>query len=171
MNINIFEANPIDAKLIQEINSKTWLHTYKNEELWINDELLKRNPTSDNNKKIYLKRKGEEIKQNPGSYFIVKDWEKVIWYASWKIHKNKSYNELFAIYILPEYHKKWIWKKLAQNVFNYLWDKKDIIVTVIWYNNNAILFYENLWFIFSKKIDDFEIVNWIFVSEIQMIKK
>jgi hypothetical protein len=33
MNINIFEANPIDAKLIQEINSKTWLHTYKNEEL------------------------------------------------------------------------------------------------------------------------------------------
>jgi len=171
MNINILTALPEDAIFIQEINSKTWLDTYKNKELWINKKLLEKNPTNEDSRKDFLKRKWEEIKKVPWSYFLAKDWEKVIWYAAWKKHQNKSNNELFAIYIVPEYQKKWIWKLLSHKVFDYLWNDKDILVDIIWYNKNAISFYENMWFIFNKNLDDFEIIDWIWVPEIQMIRK
>lgn len=96
---------------------------------------------------------------------------KVVWYACWKKYWDKNYNEFFAIYILPEYHKRWLWKELANKVFSYLWFEKDIIVKVVWYNNNALWFYENLWFKKNKVLENFEIIEWIWVPEIQMIKK
>jgi hypothetical protein len=52
-----------------------------------------------------------------------------------------------------------------------LWNSKDIIVEVVDYNEKAINFYESLWFVFEKQLDKFEIIDWICVWEIRMIKK
>lgn len=169
--MDIYSARPEDAIFILEINSKTWLNTYESDEYWIDENLFKKNKTSREDREKFIKRKSKEILDNPWSYFIVKDKNNVIWYACWKILKEKSYNEFFAIYILSEYHWKWIWKILANKVFKHLWNKKDILVEVVWYNKKAISFYENLWFIFNKKLNDFEIIDWIWVPEIQMRKK
>jgi len=169
--MDIYLAKPDDAIFISEINTKTWLSTYKSDEYWINEDLFKMYPTNKKDKDKFIKRKAKEILDNPWSYFLVKDNGNVIWYASWKIHKEKPHNEFFAIYVLPEYQWNWIWKKLANKVFNYLWSKKDIMVEVVWYNKKAISFYEKLWFEFSKELNEFEIIEWIWVPEIQMIKK
>lgn len=56
-------------------------------------------------------------------------------------------------------------------VFAYLWNEKDIIVKVIWYNDNSIEFYKKLWFEKDKDLEKFEIFDWILVQETQMIIK
>lgn len=168
--MEIYLAKPEDAIFISEINVKTWLSTYKSIEYWIDSDILKKYPTNKNEKDKFIKRKAKEISDCPWSYFLAKDNGNVIWYASGKIHDDKPYNEFFAIYILPEYQWKWIWKILADEVFKYLWNKKDTLVEVILYNKNAISFYERLWFKFKKNLNDLEIINWIWVPEIQMIK-
>ncbi|MFK7779610.1 MAG: GNAT family N-acetyltransferase [Candidatus Gracilibacteria bacterium] len=167
----IHKAKPEDAVFISKINSMTWLSTYKSDEYGINENIFKENQTSEKDKDKFIKRKNKEILDNPGSYFLVRDKNKVIGYASGKLHKEKQFNEFFAIYILPEYQGMGIGKKLANKVFAYLGNKKNIIVEVIGYNKNAILFYENLGFKFNKKLEDFEIIDGIWVPEIQMIKK
>ena len=164
MTIQIKEAIPNDAKFLAEINSQTWFNTYKNTKYWITEYI----PNSEEQTQQYITKKSENIKNNPWSYFLAIDNWKVIWYANWK--KHEDFNELFAIYVLPEYHKKWAWKLLIQSVFNYLWDEKDILVNVIWYNTNAINFYKNFWFQYLKDLNDVEIIDNIFVPEIQMIK-
>ena len=93
MNIKIIKAKPEDAIHIKEINSKTWLNTYQNEKFWINEELLEKNPTTDESKKKFLERKKKELINNPWSYFIAKEWDNVIWYAAWRKHDNWLYNE------------------------------------------------------------------------------
>lgn len=171
MTIRILNALPENAMDIFNINSLTWLHTYKSEKYWIDEKLINKYPTSEEKKLAFINRKSNEIQENPWSYIIVKENEKVVWYACWKKYSDKDYNEFFAIYILPEYHKRWLWKELATKVFSYLWKEKDIIVKVILYNQNAIDFYKKLWFEKDKDLENFEIFDWILVPEIQMIKK
>jgi len=167
--IVIVPAVPSDIIYIFEINSLTWFDTYKSEKYWITENTLNNIPENLEKRNIAIERRKKEILDNPWSYFLAKDWEKVVWYASWK--KWTDFNELIAIYILPEYQKQWIWNKLVTEVFKYLWIKKDIIVEVVDYNEKAIKFYESLWFIFEKQLEKFEIINWIWVWEIRMIKK
>lgn len=171
MNIIISNATPSNAEDISIINSLTWINTYKSKEYWINEEVANKYSTSKSKRNSFIKRKSKEINNNPWSYFLAKDNEKIIWYACWKKYIDKNYNEFFAIYILPEYHKKWVWKLLTNKVFSYLWFEKDIIVQVIWYNYNAIWFYEKLGFIKDINLKDFELLKWIWVPEIQMIMK
>lgn len=171
MTIKIIKATSENAIDLSKINSLTWLNTYKSDKYWIDEKVMNKHQTTEEQKQAFLERKKSEIEGNPWSYIIAKENEKVIWYACGKRYLDKIYNEFFAIYILPEYHNKWVWKQLAENVFNYLWKEKDIIVQVIWYNENAISFYKKLWFIKDKDLNDFEILDWIWVPEIQMIKK
>lgn len=171
MTIKIVNALPKNAIDIFNINSKTWLNTYKSDKYWIDEDLLNKYPTSEEKKLSFINKKNKEIQDNPWSYIVLIDDNKVVWYACWKKYLDKNYNEFFAIYILPEYHKRWLWKELANKVFSYLWFEKDIIVNVIWYNDNAISFYEKLWFQKNKNLENFEIIEWIWVPEIQMIKK
>lgn len=171
MWIKILNALPENAIDIYNINSLTWLQTYKSEKYWINENLVNKYTTSEEKKSAFINKKSKEIQDNLWSYIVLIDDNKVVWYAWWKRHSNKNYNEFFAIYILHEYHKRWLWKELANKVFSYLWFEKDIIVKVIWYNENAIEFYKNLWFEKDKDLEDFEIFDWIWVPEIQMRKK
>jgi GNAT superfamily N-acetyltransferase len=171
MNIKIITAIPSNAIDLSKINSLTYLNTYKSEEYWINEEIIKKYSMSEDQKRLFLEKKSKEIQDNPWSYILAKNGDKIVWYACWKKHIDKEYNELFAIYILPEYHKKWIWKLLIKEVFNYLWFDKDIIVQVIWYNENAIWFYKKVGFEKDIDLKDYEMLKWIWVPEVQMIKK
>ena len=168
-NIILENALKEDAKYILEINSKTWFDTYKRD--IITKELDNKYKSTKEQKDIFLNKKALDIEQNPWSYIIAKHLWKVIWYACWKKHIDKQYNELFSIYILSNYQWIWVWKLLINQVFYHLWTEKDIIVKVVSYNKKAISFYEKLWFEFKEDLDDFEILPWVFVWEKMFIKK
>ena len=170
MKIEILNALPENAKDIKNINSKTWFQTYKNDLYWINLETINKFPDTKEAINKFIDKKYNEILNNPWSYIVAKVNNEVIWYACWKIHLAKKFNELFSIYILPEYQNNWLWQKLINKVFDYLWVSKPIIVQVIEYNKKAINFYEKNGFKFNEKLSDIEIITWIFVPEIQMIK-
>ena len=171
MNITILPAIPSDAVFISEINSQTWFDTYKSEEYWITEELVKSFPEDNEWTKAFIERKEKEISDNLWSYFIARDNEKVVGYANGKIYPTKPFNELSGIYLMPEYQRQWIWTQLAEIVLNYLWKEKDVIVEVVWYNQRAINFYKKLWFVFVEELEKFEITDGIWVPEVRMLKK
>lgn len=171
MTITISQAIPSDAASISLINSETWFDTYQSEEYGITQELVRNFPHNDDDRNAFIERKSKEISDNPGSYCIARDGEKVVWYAQWRIHQQKPFNELAAIYILKEYQGKWIWKQLAEKVFDYIGKERDIIVEVIGYNKNARTFYTKLWFVFLEDLEEFEMAPGIWVPEIRMLRK
>ncbi|MDD5376525.1 MAG: GNAT family N-acetyltransferase [Candidatus Gracilibacteria bacterium] len=171
MNITIFPANPSDAIFISEINSQTWFDTYKSEEYGITEELVKSFPEDNEGTTAFIKRKEKEISDNLGSYFLVRDDEKVIGYANGKIYPTKPFNELSGIYLLPEYQRQGIGTQLAEMVLNYLGKEKDVIVEVVGYNQRAINFYKKLGFVFVQELEKFEITDGIWVPEVRMLKK
>jgi len=114
-----------------------------------------------------IQKRQQEILENPWSYRIAKFGDKTVGYAGSR--KHTDFNELFAIYILPEFQGKGIGKKLINKIWEYLWKDKHTIVQVVGYNKNAINFYQKIWFVFEKNLPDFELVKGKFVPEIQMI--
>lgn len=164
--ITIRPATTNDVDEIFEINSQTWLDTYASEEydIWERDIS---NWWDNDKRENAMKNRAEEISQNPWAYHVATFEWKVIGYT-WG-RKHEQYNELFAIYILNTFQGKGIWTMLIPKVFEYLWNEKPIMVNVIWYNQKAIKFYEKIGFRFHKKLDDFELLPWKLVPEIQMI--
>ncbi len=159
------QATLDDVPDIFDVSRQTWSSTYQSKEYNITeqDQVKIDGPQM---QKIILKRQ-DEIKQNPWSYRIAKCEDKIVGYA-WA-RKHRDLNELFAIYILSEFQGKGIWKRLIEKIFEYLWKDKPIILQVIWYNTQAISFYQKNGFVFQKKLPDRELVQWKFVPEIQMI--
>ena len=64
---------------------------------------------------------------------------------------NKDNNLLRTIYVLPEFQGKGIGKMLWNEFKDYLDPKKDTILQVATYNQNAIEFYKKLGFVDSGK--------------------
>ena len=134
-----------DTGGIQEVFYRTWLTAYPNEEagVTINDieEYLKGAFTPET-----LAKRSAQFEHPPENslLLIAKDGEKVVGVCN--LFKREGYDQLQAIYILPEYQRQGIgimfWKK-AEEFFGM---KKDIIVQVATYNEQAIAFYKKLGF-------------------------
>ena len=141
--IEIFEATPEDAAGIIAVQKETWLDTYPNEEYGITKEdILSRDWDSPNRIVRWQKMIAEH--GDMGRMWIAKEGERVIGFCS--ATKDNDQNRIRAIYVLPEYQKEGVGRKLIDKAFDWLGDNKDSFVAVAKYNANAIHFYKRMGF-------------------------
>ena len=139
MAVIIRKANEYDARGIVEVNTYTWLTTYKG---LMPDELLdNRIKTIDDR----IPRTAKSIKENDNVYVAI-DNDRVIGTMSYGKSRNDEYpesGEIYSLYILKEYQGLGIGKKLFMIGINELINKgyKTMILNVL-KGNNTIKFYE-----------------------------
>lgn len=169
----IRKARPEDLLALHKIYLKTWLATYPNEEFKITKEDIEH--------KFSESLKGNKIQERKEKIANMKDNElMLVLECEGKLVglcnslREKEYNQLQAIYVLPEYQGfgfgRALWLE-AKKIFDL---EKDIIVHVASYNKNAIAFYEKLGFkntgqvIFNER---FKMKNGAMIPELEMIIK
>lgn len=137
----IRKATPDDAYGITYVNVYTWKTTYQ----WLIPNFLIENRIKNINERIEKMR--EIIKEN-WMHLVVEDTEtrKIVWVLSYCPSRNQDYPnlwEIMAIYILKEYQKLWLGKKLFFAWINELiklWYNDMILNVLKW--NDTINFYK-----------------------------
>lgn len=170
INIKISLATPDDAQIINELRYKTWLATYPNQELGITvDDIHDRFKNISSEETI---QKGKEkLKQTDERRTLVaKQLDKIVGFCF--CVKSEEKNQLQAIYILPEYQRRGIGKKLWERSLDFFDTHKDIVVEVADYNTPAIKFYESLGFTDSgKRNEHLKLKSGAIIPEMEMIIK
>lgn len=139
-NFIIRRANEYDTKSIIDISNKTWITTYKGllSDKTLNDKITKT--------ETRIKKLKNIIKDNNNYYVAIVD-NKIIGFISYGKSRNKkyeNYGEINALYVLKEYQKLGIGKKLflkgIENLVNLGF--KNMILNVL-EGNNTINFYKH----------------------------
>ncbi len=151
MLITITKIDPErDLTQAQEVFYKTWLATYPNVEHGITtadvEEFYK---DRHNPEKIQKRIQGLKNLPENMCYLVARDGDRVI--GACRATKEKDFNQLKAIYILPEYQGQGIGKMFWQELLKFFDLKNKIIVQVATYNKQAIGFYEKLGFVDNGK--------------------
>ena len=112
--IIIKEAKVKDIKGIQEVFYKTWLETYPNKKAGITVEDVEAKYKDRFSEQVISKRKAAIFDKSGKSLFLVaKDKNLVVGVC--RLKKEELYNELGAIYVLPDYQRQGIgrlfWEK------------------------------------------------------------
>ena len=131
-------ADEIDGK--GYVHYKSWQETYKG---LIDADYLK-NMTEEKCKAIARKW--------TDNILVAKDGDKVIGFVGYGEHSDSvltDCGEVFAIYVLAEYHNKKIGYELMNAAFEKLTAYKKIAVWVLKGNERAIKFYESYGFRFD----------------------
>lgn len=169
----IRKATPDDVLDLHQVYFITWLDTYPNQEFNITKEdiIFKYESRLTPDKIAERRIKISQIKDNELMLVIEKD-NKII--AVCNAVQEEFYNQLKAIYVLPEYQRlglgSVLWKE-AQRIFS---PQKDIIVHVAAYNEKAINFYKKLGFVSTEKIfcdEKYKMRNGAIIPELEMIIK
>ncbi len=145
MDIKIRPIRPEDAFSVSEVFYKTWLQTYPNKDLRITKKDIQEKFKDYLNEESINKFKEAILNLNR---------DHSVWVAEYKtktigvcrVIKRKDFNQLQAIYVLPEYQNQGIGKKLWDVTLDFFNDYKDIVVHVVTYNKQAISFYQKLGF-------------------------
>ena len=170
--IEIVAATAQDAEGIQEVFYRTWLATYPNEEVGITVEDIEDRFKDRQSEEKLTKRRKEILNPTDGIMLIAKENNEIIGLC--RIGKRGDNNQLQAIYVLPEYQGRGIGKLLWSEAQKFLDSKKDTIVQVATYNENAIDFYGKLGFQDTKKRfsdEKFTMKSGAIIPEMEMIKK
>ena len=138
---SIRKANVDDAYGITYVNVYTWKTTYK----WLMPDFLIENRIKNIDTRV---EKMREIIKETWTHLVLEDVEtkKIIWMLSYCPSRNQDYPnswEIMAIYVLKEYQRLWLGKKLFFAWINELiklWYNDMIINVLKW--NNAIDFYK-----------------------------
>ena len=144
--ISVSQATPEDAEGIAHVVATTWLSTYPNEEHRITEEDIKERVKSRQSPEEIKKTRQRIIEGKPNQKtFVARQGENVIGFCG--VIKEPEFNQLKAIYILPEYQGQGAGQKLWAQVMDFFSDNKNkIIVQVATYNQQAIDFYKKLGF-------------------------
>lgn len=146
----IRDAKPEDVKALQEVFYTTWLTTYPNKEVGILEEDI-----HEKFKDVFTEEKlseaAERIKNisNNSKYFVAELDGKIVGIC--RIFVREEYNQLQAIYVLPEYQQQGIGKMLWKKSLEFFDKHKKSIVQVATYNLKAIEFYKGLGFVDTGK--------------------
>lgn len=149
-NIEIRSPRPEDARGILEVYYRSWLKAYPSEKYGISVEDIE-DSYKDSFTEEKIKMTEERIK-NPKENmrsFVAVDGDTIIGVS--RVVIRESYNQLQTIYLLPEYQGKGIGTMLWNAAKTVMDPKKDIIVQVAVYNEQAIGFYKKLGFIDTGK--------------------
>ena len=143
LHIEVSDASADDVFGISDVQKETWLATYPNEEFGITKEDI----LSEDFRSKGRIEKRTEIINNPESdtkFFVAKCNGGIVGYCC--AQKLKEFNKVRSLYILPEFQRKGVGKKLISKAFDFLDLAKPTKLTVAIYNTNAISFYEKLGF-------------------------
>jgi len=139
-----------DVKQIQDVFYFTWLATYPDEEIGITREDVEERYKNRFSEKAIEKRKNDISNKNKNRLFLVaKDEKKVVGVC--RLLNDKNFNDLEAIYVLPEYQGRGIGRMFWEEAKKFWNLENDIIVRVATYNKNAIEFYIKLGFVDTGK--------------------
>jgi len=160
-----------DLDEVKKVTQITWLDTYPNKEYGIEqkdiEEMFRARDTRED-----LEQRKERIKTLPNKRdFLVAEYEgSVIGFS--RIHRLENEYKLSTIYILPEFHRLGIGKRLYEELVAPLDKKIPISVLVASYNKNAIEFYKHLGFAPEPSSEElsFSLPNGKVIPEIKMIK-
>jgi ribosomal protein S18 acetylase RimI-like enzyme len=148
--ITIAPVTTDDVVGMQDVFYRGWLATYPNVEHSITvDDIEDRYKDRLSEDKLRTRR--EQIANPPEGQttLIAKKDGKVVGVC--RVTKHPDRNQLYAIYVLPEYHGQGIGTAMWNAVQQYLDPTKHTIVEVAVYNTNAIKFYEGLGFVDTGK--------------------
>ncbi len=140
--IAIAEAAPEDSMEISRIIKDGWLTTYPNEELAITaEDILSKD--FDSPERVALR--AERIRtQEDAKVWVARESGKVIGICI--ADRKDQKNELSGLYISSDHRGKGIGKRLMDQAVGWLGREKDIALSVVSYNQNAISFYERYGF-------------------------
>ena len=138
---SVRKANADDAYWIAYVNAQTRYSTYK----WLIPEKILETRTNSIQERT---EKTREFIVNGKNYLVIENNEthEIVWMSIYWPSRNENYpnsGEIYAIYILKEYQKIWLGKKLFIAWINELiklWYNDMIINVLKW--NNAIDFYK-----------------------------
>jgi ribosomal protein S18 acetylase RimI-like enzyme len=148
--ITIAPAVPDDVVGMQEVFYQGWLATYPNAEHGITvDDIEDRYRGRHAEERLAKRREGIINPPAGETTLIAKRDEKVVGVC--RVFKHPDRNQLYAIYVLPEYHGQGIGTAMWNAAQQYLDLAKPTIVEVATYNANAITFYEGLGFVDTGK--------------------
>ncbi len=148
--IKILDAVPEDALGITNVFYKAWLATYPNAEKGITVDDIE-DSYKDEFSVEKIKRLKDLIRNMPinKKRFVAKKGDMVV--GACTVIRNEKNNHLRTLYILPEYQNKGIGTKLWNKTLEFFDPKKDTIVQVADYTENAINFYKKLGFVDTGK--------------------
>lgn len=172
--MKVEKASILDAEIIADINIKVWKTTYCN--ILSNDTLTKR----ENQRQLIVERIKNLIEIN--TYLIVKVNDVPVGFISYGNLReiphleNKKTSEVYAIYILENYQRKGIGKKLINYAINDL-ISKDYKNLLIWglKDNPCAKFYEKIGgkIMYTREIsifDDKLLENGYYFDNIKLIR-
>ena len=128
---------------IFEIERKTWVETYPNEELSITtDDVSARFDSK------FKKTRSEEIRQEIAnkahSYRVATLKYEKVGYSH--LLKEEGYNDFVELYILPSFHGQGIGGILIRDALSWFGENKPIRLEVVNYNFHAIEIYKHYGF-------------------------
>jgi ribosomal protein S18 acetylase RimI-like enzyme len=148
--IEIKQATPDDVFGISEVQKESWLATYPNEKYDITKEDIL---SEDFHSKGRIEKRIEIIKDKNSNtkFFVAKHNEKIVGYCC--AQKMEGFNKIRSIYVLPDFHKNGIGKKLMSKAFEFFNNDKPVKLSVAIYNQNAIGFYKKFGFEEGQKFE------------------
>ena len=148
--IKILDAVPDDAWGITNVFYKAWLATYPNKERGITVEDIE-----DSYKEDFSAEKIEHLKElirnlpKNKKRLVAKKGDMIV--GACTVIRNENNNHLRTLYVLPEFQNKGIGTGLWNAAMEFFDSKKDTIVQVAEYTENAINFYKKLGFVDTGK--------------------
>jgi len=172
-NYLIRKVKPEDYLSLHRIYFETWLATYPNEQFNITIEDIKFKFTERLKPEKILERQEKITKIGDKEIMILLEYSNDVIGLCNAVERDE-YNQLQAIYVLPQYHGLGfgyaLWQE-AKKIFN---PQKKTIVHVASYNQKAINFYEKLGFKSTGKIffdEKHKMRNGAMIPELEMIMK
>ncbi len=172
-NLQVVVASPDDVRGMQEVFYRTWLATYPNKEHGITEDDIE-DRYKDRLSEEKLAQRREQIAHPPeGQTTLVARTDDLV-VGVCRVMKHSDRNQLYTIYVLPEYHGQGIGSAMWTEAQKYLDSTKPTIVQVATYNTNAIKFYERLGFVDTgKRFSDqkFIMKSGAVIPEMEMIRQ
>lgn len=158
-----------DVSGFVSVQAKTWAETYQNPERGLTKEMIVKHFKKRNTEEKILKR-FKLLKDPTNKHWVAKDNDKVIgWLGCFKDFEKQSGG--VGIYILPEYQRKGIGRKMLKKGFRWLSNMKYIEIGVLEYNEKAIEWYKRLGFRFTGEKEDFTIGEFVGKNWVLTMKK
>lgn len=172
----VLQAIPDDAAGIKDVQIKTWLATYVNEEHAITEDMIRERFGFNDDQVIQasIQRGKNKIEHSPYGVFVAKQAERIVGFASPTYDEDSDQQRLGALYVLPEAQGKGLGKQLLERALASLDNSLDVYLHVVTYNDAAIGFYERNGFVKTGKDLTGSILpfaNGVYMPEIEMVKK
>jgi ribosomal protein S18 acetylase RimI-like enzyme len=169
-NIEINKAEVSDAEAIFSIHKNTWIQTYPNRKLGITKKLLE-NLFINKKARIVKWQKQIKAQDDNNCIWILKYKQEIIGFGVAK--KEKVFNYLRAIYLLPKFQRKGLGKKFLIQMLKWLGKEKSVLIEVANYNTSAINFYKKSGFQYRQEVvspKSGNLLNGKTIPQIEMIK-